>query len=226
MPGRKAVLATGQIYHLFNRGNASQPIFLSVYDYRRFLKTIGFYRFSSHTVRLFQFLEFSQKRKKEYLENISSKNRELIEIFCFCLMPNHYHLLVKQIDENGISKFMSQIQNSFVKYFNIKRKRTGSLFQGRFKAVRIETDEQLLHLSRYIHLNPYSSYVVKSIKDLEAYPWSSLPDYLKKGNYSFLKKKPVLDFFKSEKDYQRFVFNQADDQRELEKIKHLTWEDQ
>jgi len=117
------------------------------------------------------------------------------------------------------------LQNSYTKYFNFKRKRIGSLFQGIFKAIRVETDEQLIHLSRYIHLNPYSSYIVKSIKDLKTYPWSSLPDYLGKQKYPFLKKKFILDFFKSKRDYQEFVFNQADYQKELEKIKHLTWED-
>ena len=116
------------------------------------------------------------------------------------------------------------MQNSYTKYFNLKRKQTGSIFQGHFKAVRVETDEQLVHLSRYIHLNPYSSFVVKSIEKLETYPWSSLPDYLGETKYSFLNKKPVLDFFKNNKAYQKFVFDQADYQKNLEKIKHLTWE--
>jgi len=79
MPGRKTVLATGEVYHLFNRGNSFQPTFLNVFDYRRFLKTIEFYRFSPHSIALFQFLEFSQKRKKEYLESISKKEKELVQ---------------------------------------------------------------------------------------------------------------------------------------------------
>ncbi|MDD3531949.1 MAG: transposase [Candidatus Shapirobacteria bacterium] len=224
MPGRKIVLATDQVYHLFNRGNSSQPTFLNAFDYRRFLKTINFYRFAPHSAKLFQFLEFSEKRRKEYFDNLKKKTKELVSIFSFCLMPNHYHLLVRQEVENGISKFMSQLQNSYTKYFNLKRKKAGSLFQGHFKAVRAETDEQLIHLSRYIHLNPYSSYVVKLINNLETYPWSSLPDYLGEKKHFFVKKKPILDLFKNKKDYQKFVFDQADYQRELEKIKHLTWE--
>lgn len=224
MPKRKVVLATDEVYHLFNRGNFSQPIFLNAFDYRRFLKTLDFYRFSPHLARLFQFLEFSQERKKEYLKNISKKGKLLVQIFSFCLMPNHFHLLVKQKDENGISKFMSQIQNSFTRYFNTKIRRQGFLFQGPFKAVRIETDEQLLHVSRYLHLNPYSSHVVKSLDDLKTYPWSSLPDYLGERKYPFLNKEPVTSFFKNQKEYQKFVFNQADYQRNLEKIKYLTLE--
>lgn len=140
-------------------------------------------------------------------------------------MPNHFHFLLTQSTEEGISKFMGLIQNSYTKYFNLRKKRVGSLFQGQFKAKRVETNEQLLHLSRYIHLNPYSSFVVKTLEDLKEYPWSSLPNYLGINQNGFLKKSLVLDSFMDEKDYQRFVFNQADYQRELEKIKHLTWKD-
>jgi putative transposase len=224
MPGRKTPLVNDQVYHLLNRGSASQPIFLNTRDYRRLIKIIGFYRFSHHPVRLSAFLKLSQTRREEYLKEIVEKGQELVEIFCFCLMPNHFHFLVRQKEDEGVSKFMSQIQNSYTRYFNIKNKRVGSLFQGSFKAVMVETDEQLIHVSRYIHLNPYSSYVVKSMKDLNVYPWSSLPDYLGEEHYSFLKKELILGLFKDTKDYRDFVFNQAEYQRELKTIKHLKLE--
>ena len=135
-------------------------------------------------------------------------------------MPNHFHFLLKQTAEEGIAKFMSNFQNSYTRYFNTRHNRVGPLFQGPFRAVRVETDEQLLHLSRYIHLNPYSSFVVKNIKDLEEYQWSSFKEYLGKEK-GFCQKEIVMSFFKNPQDYRKFVFDQADYQRELQKIKHL-----
>ena len=170
MPGRQTILATGENYHIFNRGNASQPTFLNKKDYQHFLETLGFYIHHSPPLRLSKFSILSKKRRHEILKRLSQKENNLINIFCFCLMPNHFHLLGQQSTENGISKFMSQIQNSYTKYFNTKRKRIGSLLQGQFKAKRIETEEQLIHVSRYIHLNPYSSFIVKSTKQLKEYP--------------------------------------------------------
>jgi putative transposase len=224
MPRRRVVLATGEYYHLINRGNASQPTFLNIRDYQRFLTTINYYQHDSLLLRLSKFLLLSKEKKAKYIENLIEKGNLIVNINCFCLMPNHFHLLIKQAKDKGISKFMSQLQNSYTKYFNVKRKRIGSVFQGQFKAVRVETDEQLIHLSRYIHLNPYSSFVVKSKEELQIYPWSSLPDYLGKSKYPFLKKKIVSDFFESSKRYQKFIFDQADYQRSLEEIKHLAFD--
>jgi len=225
MPGRKVVLATGEVYHLINRGNDRRPIFLGKRDHQRFLNTIVYYQYFLPSIKLSYFLVLSKEKRDQFIEKLSQNNKYLVEIICYCLMPNHFHFLVKQTEEGGISKFMSQIQNSYTRYFNVKNKRVGSLFQGQFKAKRIETDEQLIHLSRYIHLNPYTSFVVKTLQDLTNYPWSSFPEYIGKNKISFLKKNLVFDLFNNAFDYQEFVFNQADYQRELEIIKHLTWED-
>jgi putative transposase len=92
-----------------------------------------------------------------------------------------------------------------------------------FKAVRIETDEQFLHVSRYIHLNPVTSYLVK-IKNLISYSWSSFPEYMKTHPHKLSSPDELLAYFKTPRDYQRFVFDQADYQKELAKIKHLTLE--
>lgn len=214
-------MATGEYYHLFNRGNAYQPIFLNIRDYRRFLTTLDYYRYFSPPLRLSKYLLMGKEQREKIIASLGQKGDFMVEIICLCLIPNHFHLLLKQSEEKGISRFMSLLQNSYTKYFNVKRKRVGSIFQGQFKAVRVETDEQLIHLSRYIHLNPYSSFLVKSTEELKTYPWSSFSDYLGKNQYSFLKKKLISDFFKSSEDYQKFVFNQADYQRRLGEIKHL-----
>ena len=138
-------------------------------------------------------------------------------------MPNHFHFLLKNLTEEGIKKFISNFQNSYAKYLNTKTGRTGSLFQQNFKAVRIESNEQLIHVSRYIHLNPVTAYIVKSTEELINYPWSSYPNYYKKEK-SYLKKDLILENFRTANDYKKFVTDQVDYQRELDKIKHFVLE--
>ena len=134
-------------------------------------------------------------------------------------MPNHFHFLLKQKTASSISKFMKQIANAYTRYFNSKYNRTGSLFSGRFKAVLVDKNEVLLHLSRYIHLNPLVAGLVKELKD---YPWSSYHSYLSSKEIDICKKEIILDQFKSPQEYQAFVKNHIDYAKELEKIKHFT----
>lgn len=222
MPGRIVPLVTDEIYHVFNRGIDRRPTFTVRKEYSRAIEAIEFYRIEKPPIRLSQFLSFSPERQNEVLNKLESSGK-LVQIFCYCLMPNHFHLLLKQIKNNGISKFLSNYQNSYTRYFNTKHSRDGSLFLDQFKGVRIETDEQLLHVSRYIHLNPYTSFVVKSLAELEQYPWSSFPEYLS-DQEGFVDKRFILDFFKNKEAYKQFVFDQADYQRKLDKIKHLIFE--
>lgn len=137
-------------------------------------------------------------------------------------MPNHFHLLIKQNTDNGISRFMRLTINSYARYYNTKYKRVGSLFQGMFKAVHIETDEQLLHISRYIHLNPLVSHIINE-QDFLSYPYSSLPEYINNQGY-ISNPVPILNHFSKKQSYLKFVLDQADYGKELEKIKHLTLE--
>lgn len=224
MPYRKIIFADGEIYHLLNRGVAQSPIFLSTKEYQRFLSLTNFYHHSSPPLSFSHYLRLSSKDKEKFLKNKNLEEKEkLAEILAYCLMPNHFHLLLKQLKNRGISKMLANLQNGYARYFNLKHQRTGHLFQSMFKAVRIETDEQLLHVSRYIHLNPTSSYLVK-IKNLASYPWSSLPEYLGEKGAKFLSPDLVLELAGGENRYREFVFDQAEYQRELEKIKHLALE--
>ncbi len=225
MPGRKIPLVTGQVYHVLNRGISLQSTFRAKKEIQRGLGLMRYYQNQKPPLRYSQFLALSGKRRKQILENLKKEKNFFVEIIAYCLMPNHFHLLLKQLKEKGISKFMSNFTNSYTRYFNTKRKRNGPLFQGKFKAVRIETDEQLLHLSRYIHLNPYSSYVLKTLRDLEKYQYSSLPEYLDNRQAGFCSKEIVLGQFKSPRAHKKFVFDQADYQRKLEKVKHLSLEE-
>ncbi len=223
MPGRKIPLVTDEIYHVFNRGINKQPTFTNNWELKRAVDSVFLYRFDNPPVRLSQFLHLDDKKRRDVLEILKNK-RVLVEIFAFCLMPNHFHFLLKQKVDNGISKFMSNFQNSYTRYFNTKHERDGSLFLDQFKGVRVEDDEQLMHVSRYIHLNPYTGYVVKSLEELEKYNWSSFPDYIDIENHNFVYRKFVLDFFSSTQQYKKFVFDQADYQRHLKEVEHLTLE--
>lgn len=224
MPGRKTPLITKEIYHIVNRGITSQPLFLNQKNYQRFLETIFYYQISRPPLRYSFFIRLPENQKNDFLERLRAQHQPLVEIIAYCLMPNHFHFLLKQIKNHGISIFMANLANSYTRYFNTKYRRKGPLFQGRFKAIRVEKDEQLLHVQRYIHLNPYSSHLVKNFKELENYPYSSLPEYLKPQRSSYCHKNLVMDNFKTGEAYKKFIFDQADYQRRLQDIKNLSLE--
>lgn len=209
MPARVIPFVNGEFYHLYNRGLEKQNIFENQRDYSRFLKTLFYYQIQNPKPK------FSTYRQSKTFPIDTSK--KILEILCFCLMPNHFHLLVKQIKDGGVTEFMRRFIHSYTKYRNVKYQRQGPVFQGIFKAVRVESDEQLIHLSRYIHLNPLVSFLTK---DLKSYPWSSYSAYDGLSNDELMAKKEILGFFKSPEEYQKFVLDQADYGKTLELIKH------
>lgn len=206
MPYNQAIFANNEFYHVFNRGVEKRMTFMNRRDYNRFIETIDYYRINDPPIR------FSFKSRQTFKNKTMSS--PLVEIICFCLMPNHFHMLLKQVEHHGITTFLSKLSNSYAKYFNTKFERVGPLFQGSFKAVRIEDDEQLLHISRYIHLNPLIDYLTR---DIRAYPYSSYPEYLglRKG---FCKKEVILDNFKTPSEYEKFVLDQEDYGRSIKLI--------
>lgn len=224
MPYRTVPLIINQFYHVVNRGVASLPIFSSTRDYLRFLDLIDYYRFANTPMSFSNLMKLPREERNTVWATLRDKNFLRAEILTFCLMPNHFHFLLKQTAERGISTFLGNLENSYAKYFNTKSTRAGPLFQSMFKAVRIETNEQLLHVSRYIHLNPSTGYLVET-KDLVEYRWSSFPNYLdgyeNSIKYSFVNANIILSFFKDKKSYKKFVFDQAEYQKELGIIKHL-----
>lgn len=134
-------------------------------------------------------------------------------------MPNHFHLLIKQLQENGVSEFMRKFIHSYTKYWNVKNNNQGPLLQGMFKAVLVETEEQLIHLSRYIHLNPIASLLVE---DLKSYRWSSYFSYIGLENNPVIAKDDIFQFFKTPQAYEKFILDRADYSRTLELLKHTT----
>ena len=132
-------------------------------------------------------------------------------------MPNHFHFTLRQESTKGIQKFMQKILNSFSHYYKLKNNLKGPLFESTFKSVYIESNEQLLHLSRYHHLNPVTAYLVEQPED---YEYSSYRQYMEK-NYSLIDPSIVLNQFRSKQEYIKFVINRKDYQRDFDKIKHL-----
>lgn len=224
MPYRFTPLVDGEHYHIYNRGVARQPIFSSKKDYERFLLCLSYYRLNNLPCKLSRLLQIPKEERDPILQSLQKANDQIIEVVAFCLMPNHFHFLIKQIKENGISTLIRHIINSYTRYINKKNERVGPLFQGPFKAVHITSDEQLLHLSRYIHLNPLISLVIRD-ENFIAYPWSSLQNYLyNRQQYTFINPKIILENFKSPTDYLKFIMDNADYAKELKQIKHLTFE--
>lgn len=170
-------------------------------------------------IRYSKYLTLEKEKKDNLLQSLFDKDLQ-VEIIAYCLMSNHFHILLKQLKTHGIVKFMAKFTNSYTKYFNSKHNRVGPLFQGIFKAVHVEDDEQLIHLSRYIHLNPVVGFVIEKEK-LEDYPWSSNVQYLGLNQSAITNNKEILGFFKSQSDYKQFVQDQADYSIKLKTIKHL-----
>lgn len=210
MPGRINPLVTGELYHIFNRGSDKRQIFVQPRDHKRFCQTFYYYQFQGPKPKFSNFNKESLTTFKFFPDS------KLVEILCYCLMPNHFHFMVRQLKDSGISIFLSQLSNSYTKYFNTKYKRVGPLLQGAFKAVLVETDDQLIHLSRYIHLNPIVAGITKS---LEEYPWSSYKEYTQSGNV-LCSTEEISNFFPSKEKYKEFLDNQIEYGETLENIKY------
>ena len=149
--------------------------------------------------------------------NSISKNKlRLVEIIAYCLMPTHIHLILRQILDKGITKYIGRVLNGYSKYFNAKHKRSGPLWTSRFKSVLISGDVQLLHLSRYIHLNPTSAGLAARPED---WKFSSYGEYVNRldDNLGICRFDDIME--KNSKEYKKFVEDRKSYQRELSIIK-------
>lgn len=178
------------------------------------METVAYYTQKNPPVKFSYFRASRNKYKLDF------KNR-LVTIITYCLMPNHFHFLVRQEKDGGIRTFIQKTLNAYSHYFNLKNKQKGPLFESPFKAIIIESDEQLLHLSRYIHLNPVTGYLVEKPQD---YEFSSCRLFLNNTSEPPFDVTPVLEFFKKSNDYFEFLMARKEYQRELERIKHLILE--
>lgn len=216
---RKESLANNEYYHIFTRSIAKYVVFNNQKEFQRILGLISLHRFIDFNYSYSQFAELDAQTQRNIIHDLKNKNNVLVDITAFCIMPTHIHLLLKQISNNGISKYMGRILNSYSKYFNIKHQRFGPLWSSNFKNVLVSNNEQLLHLTRYIHLNPSSAGIVKKS---EKWQYSSYKEYssISDNKSCICKFKEIIDL--SPKEYIKFVGDQQSYQRELSLIKHLT----
>ena len=209
MPRRKTIFLEGEYYHVFNRSAFKQPILTKKNDLNFFHQLVQYYLQEKPPIK------FSYYRANPDRYKIDTKR--LATIISYCYMPNHFHFTLRQESTKGIQKFMQKILNSFSHYYKLKNNLKGPLFESTFKSVYIESNEQLLHLSRYHHLNPVTAYLVEQPED---YEYSSYRQYMEK-NYSLIDPSIVLNQFRSKQEYTKFVINRKDYQRDFDKIKHL-----
>lgn len=215
---RKVSFATDFIYHIYSRGVEKRKIYLDSNDYSRFVSILEHYLKYDYPYSLLKErlkkVRSPQGRRNVFLRLETKRIEPPVEIIAFCLMPNHYHLTLKQLVEDGITNFMHRMGTSYTNYFNIRQDRSGRLFESTFKAVLVETDAQLLHLTRYQHLNP-RVLDLKTPESLINYHWSSLSTYLGKKRFPFIKPEVAMSIFKTPKDYLEFVLAEIDELESL-----------
>ncbi len=213
---RKFNFVPGEYYHLYNRGTEKRTIFLDYGDYLRFLVSL-------HVANFRQPVQVS-----DYCQGLSSPitrlwsksfGEKLVDIGAYCLMPNHFHLLIREKTDNGIPNFMKKLLTGYSMYFNKKRTRTGKLFEGTFKATHVDNDEYLKYLFAYIHLNPVKikdpkNWENKIIKDrstaknfLDQYEYSSYPYYSgrTRPSDSILNPKIFPEYFSQTREFPEFI---------------------
>lgn len=209
MSYQQAVFVSKGIYHITNRGLEKGLTFVDEKDCQRFIETLEYYRSKNPPARFsFRNRPSSKKGKDETF---------LVEVIAFCLMPNRFRILIKQLMDGGATTFLSKVQNSYTKYFNGRHQRGGPIFRSGFKAVAVMGSEQLLQVCRYIHLNPLIDRVVR---DLKRFPYSSYLEFLgeKEG---FCHKEEVLSHFNSIQDYEKFVLDQEDYEKSIKTMARL-----
>lgn len=197
MPGKNTIknYAKESYYHVYNRGVEKRRIFEDREDYQMFLKYLELYLTPVNIL--------TSKRPLPKLNILNHNLAEEVKLICFCLMPNHFHLLLRQETKDGITRLMRQISTAYSMYFNNRYGRLGPLFQGIYKAVKVENEDYLLHLSRYIHRNPLGRGV-----NLRDFQWSSYTYYILGNPPVWLHPELIMDYLKSANkfpSYENFV---------------------
>jgi len=217
---RETDLAIDEYYHIFNRGVDKRDVFLCNDDYLRFLRSSVEFNQIKPIGSLYQ---LSFKKRGEGLGSKSpigllepKQSEKLVEIICYCFNPNHYHFILKQISEDGVEKFMHKLGMGYTNYFNKKCERSGSLFQGPFKATHIDSNKLLLYLSVYVNAN----HQIHGYPERD-WPYSSLLDYVGKRDDKLCNKEVILGQFNNDpKQYEKYLNDNAEyfkEKKEMEK---------
>lgn len=185
MPQRQVKFAPGEYYHIYNRGSGRNPIFREQVNY-----------------------QFLLLRLKKYSVELS------VAVIAYCLMPNHYHFLLRQDGLDAAGLVAQRVFNSYVKMFNKRYNRTGTLFEGRFKAIHVDREGYLLHLCRYIHANPVKDGLVARLED---WPYSNYHEWVGARNGSLVDREFVTANFPQPGLYRQFVQDYLDGRAQMPK---------
>lgn len=201
----------GGYYHIYNRGVEKRDIFQDEADYKKFIAFLKFYL----TKPNLQGRTLKDENDRTIPPSRANSNfSDEIQLFAYCLMPNHFHLLIKQVNERSMAHFMHSLITKYVMYFNKRNKRVGTLFQGKYKTVRITSEEQYTYITKYIHRNPLPSHPTGSdLEGLADYKFSSYGNYLGLFKQSWVKTDDILSYFSksnARNTYQSFVEESGD----------------
>jgi len=194
---RRIEFAIGEYYHVFNRGVEKRNIFNNEKDYRRLLDSMIFFNTEKPSWII-------NNLRESGINAFPQPEEKLVDIIAYCLNSNHFHFLLKENKKNGISTFMKKICTGYAMYFNKKYDHSGILFQGRFKAVHIGSNEQLLHVSAYVNCNCE----IHGFAKAETYPWSSFMEYISNDNRETTNKKIIIGQFKNGDEYSEYALRQ------------------
>jgi putative transposase len=221
---KRPIFVANQLYHVYNRGVDKRDIFMEDQDYLRFIHDLWEFNDTNPA-------EHSYNRSRMPSPEVGLREMAwvvprpprqlLVKIHVFCLMKNHYHLLVEPLSDPAMTEFMRKLGTGYTNYFNQKYKRDGSLFQGIFKAILIEKQTHFVHLPYYIHCNPldyeFHSWRErkiqapdKALKFLENYRWSSFPDYIGKENFPSVTQRDFFNEFIGKSNWKQEMKNWLD----------------
>ena len=211
---RKVELISGEYYHIYNRGVEKREIFLDNFDYIRFLKSISEFisiePIGSLYEKSLKDKKIVQKEKDTPCPIGHGVSKCLVELNAYCLNPNHFHFILKQLEDRGIEKFMHKLSMGYAKYFNHKYKRSGVLFQGTFKSIHINSNEYLLLLSAYVNAN----HEIHGFLERD-WPYSSFLDYTGKRDGKLCNKEIILGQFDNDfSEYEKYMKNNVNYFRE------------
>lgn len=212
---RKRYFRAGEFFHICNKSISNFKILNDENNCHRFIRALGYYNSLTQEINLGNYL----KKDENFYPDLLIPNEDpLVKYISFCLMPDHYHLLVKVLKDDCLSKYISNIENSFSRYFNLRFNRKGPLWQSRFKAVRIKNNEQLLHVCRYININPTTSELVENPEDWQ---FSSYKNIITDSKYLSILTEISI---RNKEDFKIFAENNIDYQRRLKFIKKMVLE--
>lgn len=215
---RKNPLVEGEIYHIYNRSIADFIVFNNTKDYERMIKLFGFFQILKPSIKFSNFINAKSVQNNGFwnsLDLLTDKKINNVQIIAYCLMPTHIHIILKQLQKYGISIFVGNILNSYTRYFNTLHHRKGPLWESKFQNVLVKDDEQLIHLTRYLHLNPVTA---KLANKPEEWKYSSYLEYIKTENRKLCNLDGIIQI---DTNYRQFVKDRIDYQRELARIKKI-----